>query len=157
MKNPGDGWPSATYAWYVVAVLAIANAVSFIDRLILSLLVPAMKADLGLTDTRISLLQGFAFALFYTLMGLPLARWADARSRKWLITLGVLFWSLMTATCGLARNFWQLFAARVGVGSGEATLSPPPTPCWRTTSRRTNWLCRWALSQPVLPPAWAWL
>jgi MFS family permease len=104
--------------------LAIANAVSFIDRLILSLLVPAIKADLELTDTQISLLQGFAFALFYTVMGLPLARWADARSRKWLITVGVAFWSVMTAVCGLAQNFWQLFMARVGVGSGEATLSP---------------------------------
>jgi MFS family permease len=117
-------WPAPTYAWYVVAVLAVANAVSFIDRLILSLLVPVIKADLQLSDTEISLLQGFAFALFYTLMGLPLARWADARSRKWLVTVGVAFWSAMTALCGLARGFWQLFAARVGVGCGEATLSP---------------------------------
>ena len=121
----GEGnWPAPAYAWYVVVVLAVANAVSFIDRLILSLLVPAMKADLQLSDTEISLLQGFAFALFYTLMGLPLARWADARSRKWLVTVGVAFWSAMTALCGLARGFWQLFAARVGVGCGEATLSP---------------------------------
>ena len=124
MNRDTDPWPPSAYAWYVVVVLAIANAVSFIDRLILSLLVPAIKADLNLSDTEISLLQGFAFALFYTLMGLPLARWADARSRKWLITAGVAFWSAMTALCGVARDFWPLFAARVGVGAGEATLSP---------------------------------
>ena len=118
------GWPAARYGWYAVIVLAVANAVSFIDRLVISLLVPSIKADLGLSDTRIALLTGIAFAFFYATLGLPIARLADAKSRKIIITVGVAFWSLMTAVCGLARNFWQLFLARVGVGCGEATLSP---------------------------------
>lgn len=123
-EQTASNYPPALMGWYVVIVLALANAVSFIDRLILTLLVPALKAEFALSDTKISLLQGFAFALFYSVMGLPIARWADAHSRKWLITVGVAFWSLMTAVCGLAKGFWSLFAARVGVGVGEATLSP---------------------------------
>ncbi len=105
-------------------VLAIANAVSFIDRLILSLLVPSLKADLDLSDTQVSLLQGLAFAVFYSVMGLPLARIADSFNRKYLILAGVTLWSAMTAVCGAARSFGQLFIARMGVGVGEASLSP---------------------------------
>jgi len=119
-----DPWPSATHAWFVVVILALANTLSFIDRMILSLLVPALKADLGLSDTQISLLQGFAFAIFYGLMGLPIARLADSKSRKHIIMIGISLWSLMTALCGLVQNFWQIFLARVGVGVGEASLSP---------------------------------
>jgi MFS family permease len=123
--TPADSpWPDASYAWFVVVILALANAVSFVDRLILSLLVPEIKADLGLSDTEISLLQGFAFALFYAFMGLPIARLADSKNRKYIIVIGVTLWSLMTAVCGLARNFAQIFMARVGVGVGEASLSP---------------------------------
>ena len=119
-----EPWPAAGHAWFVVIVLALANAVSFVDRLILSLLVPDLKSDLLLSDTQISLLQGFAFALFYCLMGLPIARLADSKNRRTIIMTGVALWSLMTATCGLARGFWHIFIARVGVGVGEATLSP---------------------------------
>ncbi len=123
-KAEDSPWPDATYAWFVVVILALANAVSFVDRLILSLLVPEIKADLGLSDTEISLLQGFAFALFYAFMGLPIARLADSKNRKYIIVIGVTLWSIMTAVCGLARNFTQIFLARVGVGVGEASLSP---------------------------------
>ena len=77
------------YAWFVVAVLALANCVSFIDRLILSLLVQPIKADLQISDTAFSLLAGAAFAIFYCGMGLVIARWADRYSRKWIITTGV--------------------------------------------------------------------
>lgn len=119
-----DPWPPTLIGWYVVAVLALANAVSFIDRLILSLLIPQIKADLLLSDTQISLLQGIAFAVFYGVMGLPIARVADSKSRKYIIMIGISFWSFATALCGLGRNFWQLFLARVGVGVGEASLSP---------------------------------
>ena len=117
-------WPSPRIGWYAVIALAIANAVSFIDRLVISLLVPDIKADLGISDTQIALLTGLAFAFFYATLGLPIARLADTKSRKIIITVGVAFWSLMTAVCGLAKSFWQLFLARVGVGCGEATLSP---------------------------------
>lgn len=112
------------YAWFVVVVLALANAVSFIDRLILSLLVQPIKAELGISDTAYSLLAGAAFAIFYCGMGLVIARWADRYSRKWIITTGVTLWCAMTAFSGLARSYGQLFLFRVGVGVGEATLSP---------------------------------
>ena len=112
------------YAWFVVAVLAIANCVSFIDRLILSLLVQPIKADLGISDTAFSLLAGAAFAIFYCGMGLVIARWADRHNRKWIITCGITLWCGMTAISGLARSYAQLFLCRIGVGVGEATLSP---------------------------------
>jgi MFS family permease len=112
------------YAWYVVIVLMLCNTMSFIDRQILGLLVAPIKRDLGISDTRIGLLQGLAFALFYTLMGLPLGRIADTRSRRNLISTGVLFWSLMTTLCSTAKSFSSLFLARMGVGVGEAALAP---------------------------------
>lgn len=111
-------------AWATLGVLMLAYTVSFVDRTILSLLIPAIQGDLGISDTEASLLAGFAFAVFYTVMGIPLGRLADRWHRRNLIAIGVTVWCLMTAACGLARNFWQLFAARVGVGVGEAALSP---------------------------------
>jgi MFS family permease len=112
------------HAWYVVVVLALANCVSFIDRLILSLLVQPIKSELGISDTAFSLLAGAAFAVFYCGVGLVIARWADRYSRRWIITLGITLWCLMTALSGTARSYLQLFAYRVGVGVGEATLAP---------------------------------
>lgn len=111
-------------AWYGLGVLFIAYTVSFIDRTILSLLVEPVKAALSLSDTEVSLLHGLAFAVFYTFLGIPIARLADHYSRKRIITVGILVWSLMTAACGLAGRFSTLFLARVGVGVGEAALSP---------------------------------
>lgn len=124
LRELGPAWPRPAYAWYVVVVLLIAYTVSFIDRMVLSLLVQPIREDLGISDTEISLLIGFAFAVFYTMMGLPLGYLADRGNRCRLITLGVLLWSVMTALCGLARSFGLLFLARIGVGVGEATLSP---------------------------------
>ena len=112
------------YAWYVVAVLMFAYTVSFIDRQILSLLVQPIRRDLGISDTEFSLLAGFAFALFYATLGIPIARLADRTNRRFLIMIGVVVWSVMTAACGLTKSYWQLFLARMGVGAGEATLSP---------------------------------
>ena len=97
---------------------------SFVDRQILSLLVGPVKRDLGISDTRVGLLQGLAFGLFYTLMGLPLGRLADTRNRRNLIAVGIVIWSFCTSACSLARSFWTLFLGRMGVGVGEATLSP---------------------------------
>ena len=116
--------PKANQAWYAVGVLTLAYTFSYIDRSILSLMVGPIRADLELNDTQFSLLHGLAFAIFYTIMGIPIARLADSRNRKRIIAIGVFFWSLMTAFCGLCKNFWQLFLARVGVGLGEAALSP---------------------------------
>ncbi len=122
--NNGQGRPSPLVAWYAVGVLMIAFIFSFLDRLILSLLVPPIMRDLDISNTAIGLLGGLYFAVFYALMGLPLGRWADRNSRKLIVSAGIFLWSLMTVACGLARNFWQLALARVGVGVGEATLSP---------------------------------
>jgi MFS family permease len=117
-------YPAAPYAWYVVVVLTLAYVVSFIDRQILALLVEPIRKDLGLTDTQMGLIMGSAFALFYTVLGLPIGRLADRYSRRGIIAVGITIWCLMTAACGLSRNFVQLFLARVGVGVGEATLNP---------------------------------
>lgn len=117
-------WPRPAYAWYVVLVILLAYILSFVDRTILSLLVVPIEHDLHIGDTAMSLLQGFSFALLYAVMGLPLARLIDARTRRGIITVGIFVWSLMTASCGLANRFWHLFLARVGVGVGEATLLP---------------------------------
>lgn len=117
-------WPNPIYSWYVVGILMLAYTNSFIDRQILSLLVEPIRNDLDITDTQISLLAGIAFSVFYTVMGIPLARLADQSNRRNIITVGIASWSVMTAFCGAAQNFWQLFLARIGVGIGEATLSP---------------------------------
>jgi MFS family permease len=116
--------PNQKYAWYVVFVLMICFTLSFIDRQILGLLVGPIKRDLGVSDTRIGVLQGLAFALFYTFMGLPVGWLVDRYSRRTIIVAGVVFWSAMTALCAVAGNYWSLFAARTGVGVGEATLGP---------------------------------
>ena len=112
------------YAWYVVAVLMFAYIVAIVDRQILSLLVQPIKRDLGVTDTQIGWLAGFAFVLFYSILGVPIARLADRKNRKAIISIGIVIWSLMTAACGLAKTYVQLFIVRIGVGVGEATLSP---------------------------------
>src|SRR4029079_15085281 len=106
------------YAWYVVFILMLCYTLSFVDRQILSLLVAPMKRDLGLSDTRIGLLQGIAFSLFYGLMGLPLGRLADTRNRRNVIIAGVILWSFLTGACSAARSFWSLFLSRMGVGVG---------------------------------------
>lgn len=118
-------YASPRRAWYLVSVLVLAYTFSFIDRQILGLLVTPIKRDLGISDFEVGLLGGLAFALFYTFMGLPIGRLADRANRRNIVVAGILFWSLMTAACGVTKNFWQLFLARMGVGVGEAALSPP--------------------------------
>lgn len=105
-------------------VLSLTYMFSFMDRQILVLLIEPIKADLHISDTQISLLTGFSFAVVYTIMGVPMGRVADLWIRKYVIIFGVTTWGLMTAACGLARNFPQLFLARMGVGFGEAALTP---------------------------------
>lgn len=117
-------WPDPRRAWYATLVLMVAYTLSYVDRQILSMLVDPIKQDLGISDTQIGLLQGFAFAVFYTLVGIPMGRLADRGDRRKIIAWGIFLWSLATALCGLARTYWQLFLARVGVGVGEAALGP---------------------------------
>lgn len=121
MRQEGDAEP---YAWYVVAVLIMAYTFSFIDRQILTLLVGPIRKTLQINDFQLSLLHGFAFALFYSILGIPIGRLVDSRRRTTIIAAGIAVWSVMTAFCGLSRTFAQLFIARIGVGVGEAALSP---------------------------------
>lgn len=120
---PAPGVPRA--AWYAILILTLANVSSFVDRQILTLLVGPIRRDLDISDTQMSYLLGLSFAVFYSLMAFPIARLADARSRRAIISVGVAAWSLMTALGGLARSYAQLFLTRIGVGVGEATLNPP--------------------------------
>ncbi len=117
-------WPRPRQAWYALVVFACALTVNFLDRGILNLLVEPIKRDLHLTDVQMSLVLGFAFACFYVILGLPIARLADSRSRRTIVGVGIAIFSVMTALCGLAQNFWQLFLCRVGVGVGEACNGP---------------------------------
>ncbi len=115
---------SLVRAWYSVFILLLAFVFSFIDRIILSLLVGPIKADLNVSDSAMGFLMGLAFAIFYTVLGLPIARLADRYSRRLIIGTGVFLWSMATAACGLARNYTELLLARIGIGVGEAALSP---------------------------------
>jgi MFS family permease len=117
-------YPSRAYAWYVVALLTLAYAISLLDRWILSLLVGPVKAHYGVSDTQMGLLMGFWFAVFYVTMGLPFGWLADRFNRRTLVGAAMLFWCSMTAFCGLAKTFGQLSAARLGIGLGEAALTP---------------------------------
>jgi MFS family permease len=111
---------SLAYRSYVLAVLVIVYTFNFIDRQIVGILAVPIKAELGLSDSQLGLMGGLAFALFYTFLGIPIARLADRVSRTGIMTAALALWSLMTAMCGLTHTFAQLFMARVGVGVGEA-------------------------------------
>lgn len=111
---------STRYRAYVMCILVVVYTFNFIDRQIVGILAIPIKADLALSDTQLGLMGGLAFALFYTALGIPIALLADRKNRTWIMTIALTVWSAMTAACGLAQNFWQLFAARLGVGIGEA-------------------------------------
>jgi MFS family permease len=119
-----EAWPSATAAWYAVIILLVAYTFGFIDRTIMTILVEPIEADLHIKDTAIGVLHGFAFVIFYVTLGVPLGALADRSNRKRMICASIALWSLASASCGLARSFSQLFVARIGVGIGEAGLSP---------------------------------
>lgn len=115
---------STARAWWGAGVLTLVYVIALADRQILSLLVVPVKQDLGIDDREIALLHGLAFAIFYTFLGIPLGVLADRTSRRGLIAAGLGVWSVMTFLCGRTTSFAQLFLARMGVGCGEATLSP---------------------------------
>ncbi len=120
-----DATISVTYRRYALGLLLVVYIFNFIDRQILSILIEPIKRDIDLSDTQLGLLGGVAFAIFYTVAGIPIARWADRGSRRSIIALGLFVWSVMTAATGLARSFTTLVLARIGVGIGEAAGSPP--------------------------------
>lgn len=117
-------YPTNGQSWFLVFTLMFFYIFSFIDRQIISLLVDPIKRDLNVTDTEVGLLQGISFAILYCTLGVPIGWLADRKNRKSIIAVGVIVWSLMATLCGMARTFGQLFLARIGVGVGEAALSP---------------------------------
>jgi MFS family permease len=124
-SSPQDPpWPNPRYAWFVAIVMFVCAIFSFLDRQILSLLVEEIKRDLGLSELQMGLLQGAPFAIFYATASIPIALAADRLNRKNIIAMGISLWSLATAACGMAGSFITMFLARIGVGVGEATLSP---------------------------------
>jgi MFS family permease len=116
--------PVPAYSWYALGVLVLVYVLNFIDRQILSILANDIKADLGVDDAYLGFLYGTAFAVFYSLFGIPLGKLADSWKRTRLLALGLAVWSTMTALSGFAKNASMLTVARVGVGVGEATASP---------------------------------
>lgn len=110
---------------YTLFLLVMVFTSSHVDRQIVAILQEPIKAAFQISDTQLGLLTGVMFALFYATLGMPMAMWADRRNRRNLITFAITLWSGMTALCGAALNFWQLLAARIGVGVGEAGSNPP--------------------------------
>jgi MFS family permease len=141
--NPGEGkgpdentgFGTKPYRTYVLSALTLIYIMNFVDRGLLAVVGPELVPELGISDTQFGLLTGFGFALLYTIVGIPLARYADAAHRVWIMTICVALWSLMTVLCGLATDvtigsvtigaFWILLMCRVGVGIGEAGCTPP--------------------------------
>lgn len=137
---------------YVLGLLVVVYVLNFVDRQILSILLQPIKRDLVLSDTQLGFLSGIAFALFYTTLGIPLARLADRGSRRNVIAFSLFLWSAMTAVSGLARNFAQLALARVAVGVGEAGCSPPAHSLladYYPPERRATAMSIYALGVPV--------
>lgn len=120
----GGATPSQSGAMRLMLVLMLINVVAYLDRSILSLAAPAVREDLHLTNTQLSILLGFGFVLSFVILGLLFGWLADRMSRRVLIFCGVTFWSLAAGSAGLARDFWTMLAARIGVGAGEASLQP---------------------------------
>ena len=131
---------------YALGVLVVVYTFNFIDRQILSILLQPIKDELGLSDSALGLLTGFAFALFYATLGIPIARYADRGNRRSLIALALAIWSAMTALSGLAQNFWQLLAARPRVrrySVGSPLDLSPSTVRWSARNIRAWQVPRW--------------
>ncbi len=120
----GQPWPKPAIAWFAVCVFALALMFGELDRGVITLLVQPIKRDLELTDTQMSLLLGISVVLFYAFIGIPMSRLVDTMKRNVILSIGIALWSGMTAACGLAQNFWQLFLCRVCVGAGGAVHGP---------------------------------
>lgn len=123
--NGAGRYEESWYRWYVLAILTGVYTFNFIDRQILVILQEPIKADMGLSDTQLGLLSGFAFAVIYVVAGIPIARWADKGNRRNVVTVALIVWSGMTALSGLAQSYYHLLMARIGVAVGEAGGSPP--------------------------------
>ena len=164
-QGPATALPTPRYANYVLAVMVVMYTFNYLDRFVLTILLSNIKQDLVLSDAMLGFLVGPAFAFFYTLCGIPIARWADVGSRRFIIALGMTIWSGFTAASGLVTNSMQLAIARVCVvrdkvvstnspGSPSATGSPLSG---STISARKlgSWTCRrpgmWGLAKLTGP------
>lgn len=126
MQVPTDqNLQSSSKRWLFLAILFLVSMSSYMDRNIISVLIEPIKKEFEVTDTMLGLLGGAAFSIFYAVLGIPVAKWADRGDRKIILTLAVGIWSVMTSLCGLAQSFWMLAIARVGVGIGESGAIPP--------------------------------
>lgn len=146
------GYGTRSYRAYVLLMLLIIYTFNFIDRILIGVLQEAIKVDLNITNLQLGLLGGPAFAILYTLLGVPIARAAERMNRITIVSIGAALWSAMTAACGLAGNFVQLTAARIGVGIGEAACSPPSHSVisdYFPPERRTSALGIFALGIPI--------
>jgi MFS family permease len=123
--RPGVRVVSAGYRGYAMGLLLLIYVMNFVDRQVVNILAEPIKRELGLLDWQIGAMSGLAFALFYTVLGLPIARMAERGHRPYIIASALAVWSLFTALCGLTQNFVQLLLARIGVGVGEAGCTPP--------------------------------
>ena len=124
VANAG-AYRNPAYRYLVLGILTVVYVCNFVDRQVINVLAGPIIDDLQLTDGEFGMLSGLAFALIYTTLGIPIARWADVGNRRNIVAIAVAVWSIMTALCGAAQNFFQLFLARFGVGVGEAGGSPP--------------------------------
>jgi MFS family permease len=127
LTSPASSPPAVSdgYRRYALGLLLVIYTLNFLDRQIVNILAEPIKQDLGLQDWQLGMLTGLSFALFYTILGLPIARLAERGNRAWIIATAVAVWSAFTVACGLAQNFAQLLLARIGVGVGEAGCTPP--------------------------------
>ena len=158
---------STGYTRYALGLLLVVYVFNFVDRSILSILLESIKEEFQLSDTQLGLLSGPAFAIFYTFVGLPIARWSDRGKRTSIIAIAILVWSAMTALTGFALSFTHLLLARIGVGVGEAGCSPPAHSLlsdYFPASRRATVLAIYSLGIPPLvsnpyklPPLLYWV
>lgn len=150
--SASEGYGSRGYRSYVLFALIVVYTFNFIDRTLIGVLGEPIRETFGLSDTAIGLLSGLAFAVLYTLLGIPFAMLAERRSRTWIISLAMAAWSAMTAFCGLAQNTTQFALARIGVGIGEAGCSPPSHSLisdYFPPEKRTGALAIFALGIPL--------
>ncbi|NBB52620.1 MFS transporter, partial [Rhizobium sp. CRIBSB] len=119
-----EAYAKPAVAWWSVAVFFLLYGIAFLDRQMLNILVVPIKETLDISDFQISLLQGFTFAVFYTIVGVPIGWFIDNGPRRKVVFLGLIVWSVASSACGLAFRFWHLMLGRIGVAAGEAVLAP---------------------------------
>lgn len=161
---------SAGYRRYALWVLLVIYILNFLDRQIVTILAEPIKQELDLKDWQLGMMTGLAFAIFYTVLGIPIARHAERGNRPFIIAAAVAAWSFFTILCGLAQNFWQLVLARVGVGIGEAGCTPPAHSLisdYVPREKRASALAFYSLGTPIggllgmamgglIADAWGW-